>query len=624
MFSYPSIAKKLNRKFLLGNALGIVLSSLVFLFLYLQVYQEQLADERRHAAVQINQLLETSLQNAMLKRDLEGLGQIVNKLGEQDAIRNVMILNPKGEVRFSSSEQLVGRQLDRLQDATCTACHLGDADDDTAFMENELGQSVLRSVNPVPNKPECIACHGPVSVSPVNGILFIDYDAAPIQDKARKAAVILLASGACVMLILLTGGWWFMQRFVLSPVKALHGASQSFAGGDLSARVDIPGHDELAQLGMRFNDMAGELDESLRALREKEEFLQGLVDATPDAVRVIDEDYNIVLSNMAYRRQLGVQQKDAVNVPCYRSSHGREEPCVHTLLTCPLHEIKANPVAIKCLHQHQRGDGTLFDVEVYAAPMRVVLGGRERHFIVESIRDLESAMQFSHEQKLSELGRLAAGVAHEIYNPLTSIRLSLDSVLRMQDPDDPRHSDMGEYLKLVDQEINRCIEITGRLLKLSEYGGERAQIVTVNDAVAETLSLLNWDAAEVGVEIELNLDPSAPRVLASESDLRMAILNLIQNAFHAMPDGGRLSIATSRHDGKIHIAISDTGAGVSPQDIEQIFLPFFSRRADGKHGTGLGLSISRTNVERDGGEISVSSELGKGSTFSISYPDPDI
>ena len=222
-----------------------------------------------------------------------------------------------------------------------------------------------------------------------------------------------------------------------------------------------------------------------------------------------------------------------------------------TLVTCPLHEIANEAVPLKSVHRHQRSDGSWFDVEVYAAPMRVERNGREQRYVVESIRDLESGVQFSHEQKLSELGRLAAGVAHEIYNPLTSIRLSLDSVLRVQDPDDPRNANANEYLKLVDQEINRCIEITGRLLKLSEHSSERQQVVVVNDAVEETLSLLNWDAAKAHVDIEMNLDPSNPRVLARESDLRMAVLNLIQNAFHAMPDGGRLSLATSRHDGRI-------------------------------------------------------------------------
>ncbi len=398
MFRYPWIDQRLNRKFLLGNAAGIVLSSLIFLVLYLGIYQEQLADERAHAAVQVNQLLETSLQNAMLKRDLDGLREIVSKLGDQAEIVNVMILNPKGEVRFSSTESLIGRRLDREREPTCTACHAETGKAGTVFIENEIGRSVLRSVNPVRNKPECLECHGTVTDSPINGVLFVDYDAAPVQEKAQRTAAILLAAGFCVLLIVLTGGWWFMQRFVIAPVQSLHAASRSFASGDLSARVNIPGRDELAQLGDCVNGMAKELDDSLRALQEKEEFLQGLVDATPDGLRVIDKDFNIVLSNAAYGNQLGVQRKDAVDLPCYRSSHGRNEPCAYTLVTCPLHEIANEAVPVKSVHRHQRRDGSWFDVEVYAAPMRVERDGREQRYVVESIRDLESGVQFSHEQ----------------------------------------------------------------------------------------------------------------------------------------------------------------------------------------------------------------------------------
>ena len=163
MFRIPWIDQRLNRKFLLGNAAGIVVSSLLFLVLYLGIYQEQLADERADAATQVNQLLETSLQNAMLKRDIEGLREIVNKLGAQDEIVNVMILNPTGEVRFSSTASLIGRRLDRGREPTCTACHGGPERANTAFIDNEVGRSVLRSVNPVRNKPACLECHGTVS-----------------------------------------------------------------------------------------------------------------------------------------------------------------------------------------------------------------------------------------------------------------------------------------------------------------------------------------------------------------------------------------------------------------------------------------------------------------------------
>jgi PAS domain S-box-containing protein len=623
MFKRSWIDRKLNRKFLVGNAMGILLSSLVFLLLYLGMYQEKLAGERSDAASQVNQLLETSLQNAMLKRDLDGLRTIVQKLGEQEEILNVMILNPEGEVRFSSTGSLLGREFDTQNDEACRVCHATDAEATTAFITNELGQLVLRSVNPVRNKPECTVCHGAISEHPVNGVLFVDYDAAPIKESARRAAVALIGAGVCVLLIVLTGGWWFMRHFVLQPVRSLHRVSKALSVGTLSERVAIPGQDELAQLGRCFNGMAESLEQSLKEIHEKEEFLQGLVDAIPDGLRVIDDNYNVVLSNAAYRRQLGLSKTQAVGVPCYNSSHGRQEPCVPTLVTCPLHDIRKHQAPVKCVHQHKRSDGSLLEVEVYAAPMQLTQGGQVQHFIVESIRDLESTVQFSHEQKLSELGRLAAGVAHEIYNPLTSIRLSLDSISRLQSPSDQHHSQTSDYLVLVDQEINRCIGITGRLLKLSIHNGTEPQVVLVNQAVVETLSLLNWDATEGGIVIDQQLDSPEPRVLASESDLRMAVLNLIQNAFHAMPQGGRLTLITKRQEGRINIVVSDTGAGIAPQDLAQIFHPFFSRRADGKHGTGLGLSISRANVERDGGKISVNSELGKGSTFTVSYPDPE-
>ncbi|MEN8763718.1 MAG: ATP-binding protein [Thiogranum sp.] len=623
MLRHSWIERKLNRKFLVGNAMGILLSSLVFLLLYLGMYREKLAGERSDAASQVNQLLETSLKNAMLKRDLDGLRHIVEKLGEQEEILNVMIINPEGEVRFSSTGPLLGRKFDTQNDETCGVCHLSGEDTATAFITNELGQSVLRSVNTVRNGPECISCHGAISDHPVNGVLFVDYDAAPIKESARRAAVALIGAGVCVLLIVLTGGWWFMQRFVLQPVHKLHRASKAISVGTLSQRVAIPGRDELAQLGRCFNGMAESLEQTLKALGEKEQFLQGLVDATPDGLRVIDDNYNIVLSNDAYRHQLGLSKAQAVDVPCYSSSHGRQEPCVPTLVTCPLHDIREHQAPVKCVHQHMRSDGSLFDVEVYAAPMQVRRGEQVLHFIVESIRDLESAVQFSHEQKLSELGRLAAGVAHEIYNPLTSIRLSLDAILRLQSPDDQHHSQTADYLMLVDQEINRCIDITGRLLKLSTHSGTEQQAVWVNRAVEETLSLLEWDATKGGVVIEKQLDSSEPRVLAGESNLRMAVLNLIQNAFHAMPQGGHLKLITRRQDGLVNIVVSDNGVGIAPEDLVQIFHPFFSRRADGEHGTGLGLSISRANLERDGGKISVKSEPGKGSSFTMSFPDPD-
>lgn len=617
------IDRRLNRKFLLGNAAGILASSVVFLLLYLGMYEEQISAERGDAAMQVNQLLQTSLENAMLKRDLEGLRHIVDKLGQQAEIVNVMILNPAGKVRFSSTPSLLGRQFDRERDETCTACHEFDSGTSTAFLTDETGRSVLRSVNPVKNKPACAECHGSAGTNPINGILFVDYDAAPIRDNARRTTLVLVGAGACVLLLVLAGGWWFMRRFVLRPIDRLHIGSFALTQGRLDARVDIPGRDELAALGGCFNEMAEALQGSLADLEAKEQFLQGLVDAVPDGVRVIDENYRVVLANRAYRQQLGIPPDEPIEKACYRSSHDRQSPCVATMVTCPKHELATSERPLKSVHTHRRRDGSELQVEIYAAPLVVQRDGQRSRYIVESIRDLDSAVRFSHEQKLSELGHLAAGVAHEIYNPLTSVQMLLASLQRLQDPDAPGYKESMECLYLVDQEVNRCVDITGRLLKLSVHSDVHPQVVSVNDAVKETLSLLRWDADAAGIDIEEHLDPSEPRILARESDLRMAVLNIVQNAFHAMPDGGVLGIATSRQDGTIQIRFQDDGVGMPAGTLSRIYDPFFSRRADGVDGTGLGLAISRSNVERDGGTIEASSVPGEGAEFIISFPDPE-
>ncbi len=137
------------------------------------------------------------------------------------------------------------------------------------------------------------------------------------------------------------------------------------------------------------------------------------------------------------------------------------------------------------------------------------------------------------------------------------------------------------------------------------------------------MSLLQWEAGEDGIKVSQTLDSSSPRVVANESDIRMIILNLVQNAFHAMPQGGKLSINTVKRGERIDILLQDTGIGIRVEDMQHIFDPFFSRRADGINGTGLGLSITKSLVERYGGSIRVESEPQRGSLFILSFPNPD-
>jgi len=603
--------KSLNHKFTLATVAGFLVSSLVFLGLFFAFYQSELEQEQAQAARDVNRLLQSSLENAMLKRDLEGLIFIVNRLGKQPNIRKVMIAEPFGQVRFTSHTESMGLILDRELIRNSTP--------QTHFMQDEQGVEVLRSINPVHNKPQCQECHGPVEQNPVNGVLVVDYDAAPIRHKARKTTLMLMGAGALIVIINLLGGWWFIRRFILQPVESLNSASHSLARGQLDTRVSLEGNDELSALGETFNLMAANLQSSLRRTEEGEAFLQSMVDAIPDGVRIIDDDYNMLLVNRTFREQTGCPDKPWVGQKCY-ATHNLDAPCPAELVTCPLVEIRRENKRVKVIHHHTRCDGDTLDVEIYAAPMTIIRDGKEVALLVESIRDLTHEVRFTHEQRLSELGRLAAGVAHEIYNPLSSMKLALHSLAGMI-VDEGQPDEIGDYLDIVELQMDQCIRITDRLLHLSASPSGQPQLVDIQQAVEDTLSLVGWDAQEASIDIVKSFPEQPLRVFANDGEIRMLVLNLVQNAFHAMPSGGKLRITGTIEADEVVVRFCDNGVGISDENLPRLFMPFFSRRADGVEGTGLGLPISRSITESFDGTLEVESELGEGSCFIVRLPE---
>jgi signal transduction histidine kinase len=590
-------------------------SSLVFFVLYLGLYQEQLARQREETATQINRLLRTSLENAMLKRDLEGLREIVNRLGQQPGISAVTITNATGQIRFSSQPGRFGSDFLYPIPSQPT----------TAFVAEPGGGEVLRSANPVANKEECQPCHGPAAAHPLNGVLYVDYDAQPIRQQARETTLLLLGAGSLIVLLNLTGGWWFINRYVLNPVKQLTEVSERLRQGDLDARIALTSGDELAHLGETFNAMAERLQGKIRSLEDKEAFLQGLIDAIPDGVRVIDSNFQVLMANRGYRLQLGLDPSGVPLGTCFGSSHALADPCPGELITCPVRELihASGAEPLRIVQRHIKVDGTPLDVEIYAAPLRVRSEGKPQTLVVESIRDLERQIRFSHEQKLAELGRLAAGVAHEIYNPLSSVRLALSACQRHCTQEHIEREQMQRNLDLVSHEVDQCIEVTQRLLKLSAPPATHPELVVVDTLIEETLSLLGWEAEKQGIAVELRFEQRPLRALASDGDIRRLVLNLAQNAFHAMPEGGRLGIVARRTAGYLEVRFRDSGLGIDPGELRRIFEPFFSRRADGVRGMGLGLPIAKNIVENYAGSLSVESTQGAGSCFTFRLPDAD-
>ena len=227
---------------------------------------------------------------------------------------------------------------------------------------------------------------------------------------------------------------------------------------------------------------------------------------------------------------------------------------------------------------------------------------------------LEQAQaQLIRTEKLASIGQLAAGVAHEINNPLGTIMIYAHLLLKNFDKDDPKREDV----ELIISEANRAKEIVQGLLSFARETKLKPGPVNVNDLLEDVLGLVINQSLFHNIKIEKKIDDTLPTIVADETKLKQVFLNIILNAAQAMEGSGRLIITTTKDKKYIKIRIQDTGPGIPPEVIANLFSPFFTTK---EKGTGLGLAISYGIIERHKGKIDVETELGKGTIFTINLP----
>ena len=449
-------------------------------------------------------------------------------------------------------------------------------------------------------------------------------DANRFKEQAKKMDSLgWMSAVVCFGIFLfLSVMWVVVRRLILLPAEQMTLFSQKFAAGDLSARIRVPekksDSDEMDMLARNLNKMAQTIGESLEKEKQRQRFLQNLLDSLPEGVRVIDEDRNVVVINRTCRELF----KDLAlpnAVKCYECV-GEKAACPESKNPCPFRLLEQNPdTPVKVIHSYTESSGRDFYVEVSAKKLDAS-DNDGRRLVLEVSRSLDRDIRFSHTQKLSSLGLLAGSVAHELRNPLGAARLILENFVGREKL--PSAAETEKYMNLILEQMNLCIAITERLLKLSRKNEKNLEPVDLNRIVSDTVSLLEYEAKKNGIEIEQNLFGGGLVVTASDPDMRMVFLNLMQNAFHAMPEGGRLSLFSAVEDDSAVIRVADTGCGISPENLNRIFEPFFSDGRPAGEGTGLGLSIVKNIIEGAGGKISVESKKGKGTVFEIRMKMP--
>jgi PAS domain S-box-containing protein len=341
-------------------------------------------------------------------------------------------------------------------------------------------------------------------------------------------------------------------------------------------------------------------------------------------VVVVDRDQRVVAANRRYFEVFGAMRPDVAGVVCHEALHCPEigtDAGVGECAACQAVSFKEPQRALRSLRD-SKGAPRRWDVTFNP----VLDSSGEVSYVVEVWRDITERSrlesQLSHSERLASLGILAAGVAHEVNNPMASVLAGVESLERWLARG---HFDLAsvaearDVLAVLENAARRCSETTNKLMLLAQPYTVAPSWLDLNRAVRDTLSLLRYEMRKRNVQSVEDLQPDLPPMWAREGGVRGVCMNLMLNAVQAMPEGGTLTTRTTRAGDRVVLEVEDTGHGIRPEHLDRIWDPFFTTKPTGQ-GTGLGLSITQRIVERHGGAIRVESAPGQGAKFTVELP----
>jgi PAS domain S-box-containing protein len=383
--------------------------------------------------------------------------------------------------------------------------------------------------------------------------------------------------------------------------------------------AELPAHLEDAVLMAA--TQASAAIESGRLRRESlhlRDYLEKLLEHANIPVLVIGRDRGIRVVSSAFGRITGLDRTELVAKDVLRLAGPSERVRV---LSAFVSALRGRDVAPFELRLPKAGGGAarlqftmapILDSEGRVAG--VIAIGQDR----TEVRELEG--QVIHAEKLATLGQLAAGIVHEINNPLTSISVYGEYLLSKLTRSGAEHADLKRVERIL-RSSDRIMSFTRNLLTYARPSKEEAQPIVLNDALQEAVGFCEHIVRDAGVSVELDYGENLPKVNAVPGQLHQVFVNLITNACNAAPEeGGRVRLSSRLHGhDRIYVEVQDNGVGIQAAELNRVFEPFFSTRRKGT-GTGLGLSIVRNIIEEHRGTIEIDSKAGRGTTVLVTLP----
>jgi PAS domain S-box-containing protein len=612
-------------------AIHLLLSMIVIFsvvgVLNLRMHKRHLMEGVYQNADQISDIIKRGTNLSMLKNERDRIYQIVHSIALEPGILKIRIYNKEGRISFSTEPAEVNMEVN-MQAEACIICHGGlmppaDApiQERARDYHNQEGNHVLGVISPIKNEPSCVAaeCHAHSPNQKVLGVLDVfmqldKVDASQDEYENRFMWFVFLT----IFIICLTSTI-FIYFVVFRPINMIVEGTNRAAEGDLDFKINLTSRDEIGDLAKSFNAMAAELKKSQHQLMSAKAYTDNIIRSMSNSLVIVDEHAIIRRANKATCNLLEYTEEELIGQPLAMIfAEGHFEDIGIT--EYPIRNFD-NTMETVYLTKNRKKIYVLFSGSVVLDDNNKFQG---LACMAQDISWQTEAMNAGH---LTALGELAAGVAHEINNPMNSIinyaQVMIDGIRRNETLPE-------EIPATIIKEGDRVSSIVRSLLSFARAQDRIKRPVVIHEVLKETLALTETQLIKDGIVLKIDVSRALPEIMGDFQQIQQVFINIINNARFALnekypaahPDK-QLSILAEKCELErrpaIKITFRDNGTGIPDNIIEKVMNPFFSTKPAGQ-GTGLGLAISHGIITDHDGKLIIDSRVGEFTALSILLP----
>ncbi|MNZ67417.1 Sporulation kinase E [compost metagenome] len=419
-----------------------------------------------------------------------------------------------------------------------------------------------------------------------------------------------------VLLFIVISASYILAGEVIRPIQDILKKVNQLSSGDFNTRLKIDRNDELGSLALQINTMAESLGRYTMELKQKNEenrsvneHLESIINGTADAIHVTDAKGKILRVNSAFEDLYGWNVEEIVGskldfVPPFKAEEGFEWRSEQ--------ELEQGRSFVLAETVRLRKDGAQVNVSISESPIYNEEGQIAAFITISRDMTEHNKMEdlLRRSEKLTTVGRLAAGVAHEIRNPLTTLRgfLQMQQSMKMVNE---MHTD------IMLSELDRINLIVSEFLILAKPQAVHFEVKDVRFTLGDVISLLDSEAHLHNIEFQVYFSQAPILIHCEENQLKQVFINVLKNAMEAMPSGGMIKLLVEEEDRQAVIRVIDQGEGISKERLKKLGEPFYTNK---EKGTGLGLMVSQRIIEVHKGLLEFESELGKGTIVTVTLP----